>query len=95
MTVIYNLPINSKVLVWREGNARKIGSQKGPFKLLKVLGEIYILQLLYSPTKFRTMAVKLFYLDNLTSLNKLNLLLNLPTIPQDKEVKLNIKLEIY
>ena len=41
------------------------------------------------------MAIKLFYLDNLTSLNKLNLLLNLPTIPQDKEVKLNIKLEMH
>ena len=41
------------------------------------------------------MAVKLFYLDNLTSLNKLNLLLNLPTIPQDKEVKLDIKPEVY
>ena len=41
------------------------------------------------------MAVKPFYLNNLTSLNKLNLLLNLPTIPQDKEVELNIKPEIY
>ena len=38
--------------------------------------------------------MKLFYLDNLTSLNKLNLLLNLPTIPQDKEVELNIKPEM-
>ena len=41
------------------------------------------------------MAVKLFYLDNLTSLDKLNLLLNLPTIPQDKEVELDIKLKIH
>ena len=41
------------------------------------------------------MAVKPFYLDNLTSLNKLNLLLNLPTILQNKEVKLDIELEIY
>ena len=40
------------------------------------------------------MAVKLFYLNNLTSLNKLNLLLNLPTIPQDKEVELDIKPEV-
>jgi hypothetical protein len=40
------------------------------------------------------MAVKLFYLNNLTSLNKLNLLLNLPTILQDKEVKLDIKPEM-
>jgi hypothetical protein len=40
------------------------------------------------------MAVKPFYLNNLTSLNKLNLLLNLPTIPQDKEVELNIKLKV-
>ena len=39
--------------------------------------------------------MKLFYLDNLTSLNKLNLLLNLPTIPQDKEVELDIKLKVY
>ena len=41
------------------------------------------------------MAIKLFYLDNLTSLNKLNLLLNLLTIPQNKEVKLDIKLKVY
>ena len=40
------------------------------------------------------MAIKPFYLDNLTSLNKLNLLLNLPTILQDKEVELNIKPEV-
>ena len=41
------------------------------------------------------MAVKPFYLDNLTSLNKLNPLLNLPIIPQDKEIELNIKPEVY
>ena len=41
------------------------------------------------------MAIKPFYLDNLTSLNKLNLPLNLPTILQDKEVKLNIKPKVY
>ena len=51
--------------------------------------------MLYSPTKFRTMAIKLFYLDNLTNLNKLNLLLNLLTIPQNKEVKLDIKPKIH
>ena len=34
-------------------------------------------------------------MDNLTSLNKLNLLLNLPTIPQNKEVELDIELEIH
>ena len=82
------------MLIWREGNAKKTNSWKELFKLFKVLGETYILQLLHSPTKFRTMAMKPFYLDNLTSLNKLNLLLNLPTIPQDKEVKLNIKPEM-
>ena len=37
------------------------------------------------------MAVKPFYLDDLTSLNKLNL----PTIPQDKKVELDIKPEVY
>jgi hypothetical protein len=39
--------------------------------------------------------MKPFYSDDLTSLNKPNLLLNLPTIPQDKEVELNIKPEIH
>ena len=91
MTIIYNLLINSEVLIWRKGNVRKIGNQKGLFKLFKVLGKTYILQLPHSPTKFRTMAMKPFYLNNLTSLNKLNLLLNLPTILQDKEVELDIK----
>ena len=79
-TAIHDLPINSEVLVWREGNAGKTGSWKGPFKLLEVSGETCILQLPHSSTKFRTTAVKPFYLDNSTSLNKLNLLLNLPTI---------------
>ena len=41
------------------------------------------------------MAVKPFYLDNLTSLNKLNLPLNLLTILQDKEVELNIKPKVH
>jgi hypothetical protein len=40
------------------------------------------------------MAVKPFYSDNLTSLNKLNLLLNLLTILQDKEIELDIKLKM-
>ena len=78
------------MLVWREGNAKKTGSWKRPFKLFKVSGETYILQLLYGPTKFRTTAVKPFYLDNSTSLNKPNL----PTIPQDKEVELNTEPEV-
>ena len=95
MTVIYNLPINSEVLIWREGNIGKTGSWKGPFKLLEVSGETCILQLPHGSTKFRTTAVKPFHLDNLTSLDKPNLPLNLPIIPQDKEVELNIKLEVY
>ena len=43
MTIIYNLLINSKVLIWRKNNAKKIDSWKGLFKLFKVLGKIYIL----------------------------------------------------
>ena len=40
------------------------------------------------------MVVKPFYLDDLTSLNKPNLLSNLLTIPLDKEVELNIKVKV-
>ena len=93
-TVIHDLPINSEVLVWREGNARKTGSWKGPFKLLEVSGETCILQLPHGPTKFRTMAVKPFYSDDSTSLDEPNLPSNLPTIPQDKEVELDIEPEM-
>ena len=38
--------------------------------------------------------MKPFYSNNLTSLNKLNLPSNLPTILQDKEVELDIKPEV-
>ena len=89
-TAIHDLPINSEVLVWREGNARKTGSWKGPFKLLEVSGETCILQLPHGPTKFRTTAVKPFYSDDSTSLDEPNL----PTIPQDKEVELDIEPEV-
>jgi hypothetical protein len=36
---IHDTPIDSDVMVWREGNAGQRGSWKGPFKLLGINGE--------------------------------------------------------
>jgi hypothetical protein len=38
---IYDLPLNSEVLVWREGNTGQLGHWDGLFTLLTVSGETY------------------------------------------------------
>ena len=53
---IYNLTINSEVLVQREN-----GKQEGPFKLINITGETYTLLLLSGLTDFRSTIVKLFF----------------------------------
>lgn len=58
VTTIHNLPLNSDVLVWREGNTGQSGRWTGPFKLLGIVGETCKVQLPSRPTDFRTTAVK-------------------------------------
>ena len=48
------------VLIQREGNTRQSGKWTGLFKLLKINGEIYKVQLLSKPTDFKTTAVELY-----------------------------------
>jgi hypothetical protein len=50
------LPIQLDVRVWRETNR-----WNRPFKLLATEGETCLIIILYSPTKFRTTVVKLYY----------------------------------
>src|SRR5277367_3233693 len=58
VTAIHDVPLNSDVLVWREGNAGQSGKWTGPFKLLGIDRETCKVQLPSGPTDFRTTTVK-------------------------------------
>ena len=55
-TSIYNLLLNSEVLVWRES-----GNWTGPYRLLAVEGETCSVQLPNGPTSFRSTSVKPYF----------------------------------
>ena len=57
---IHNLPPNSLVLVWREGNIGYLGYWDGPFTLLTVEGEMCIIKFTSGPILFYFMVVKLY-----------------------------------
>jgi hypothetical protein len=57
VSALHDLPLNSQVLVWREGVGNQ-GSWKGPFELLHIQGETCKVQLPSGPTDFRTTQVK-------------------------------------
>ena len=56
--VVYNLPPNSPILVWREGNTGQAKHQDRPYNLLLIKGEIYTVKLLSRPTSFQSTVVK-------------------------------------
>jgi hypothetical protein len=59
-SAIHNTPLNSDVLVWREGNTGQSGKWTRPFKLLRIDRETCRVQLPRSPVEFRTTVVKPF-----------------------------------
>lgn len=63
VTDVHDLPLNSEVLVWREGNANQAGRWQGPYTLLSIDGESCEVQLKSSRTLFRSTAVKPYYRD--------------------------------
>lgn len=60
VTPIHDLPLNSDVLVFREGNAGHGGKWTGPFKLMSIEGETCKISLPSGPTDFRSTVVKSF-----------------------------------
>ena len=58
VSILHDLPLNSDVLVWREGNAGRSGRWTGPFKLLGIDGETCKVELPSGPTDFRSTMVK-------------------------------------
>ena len=61
---VYELTINSDVLVWREGNTGQLGSWEGLYKLVAIKGESCILALPYSNITFRATSIKLYFTLN-------------------------------
>jgi hypothetical protein len=61
-TGLYDLTINSDVLVWREGNTGQLGSWEGPYKLVAINGEDCVLALPRGNTTFRSTSIKPFYM---------------------------------
>ena len=59
-TPVHDLPLNSEVLVWREGNTGQSGKWTGPYTLLALEGETCKVQLPSGPTSFRSTTVKPF-----------------------------------
>ncbi len=76
MTLVYDLPLNSKVFI-----QYKSGSQNRPYYLLAVENKIYYIQLPSGPTSFRSISVKPYFrpkttynikLDKLKAIAKLD-----------------------
>ena len=84
-TLIYNLLLNSKVLMWH-----KSGNQTRPYRLLAIEGEMCHVQLPNKPTSFRSTSIKPYFqpknthnvkLDELEATTKLDKLeVPLPTL---------------
>ena len=62
-TVIYNLPLNLPVLVWREGPTGQFGYWSSLYNLLSIKNETCTIQLPYRPTNFCSMVVKPYLID--------------------------------
>ena len=64
VSYFHDLPLNSEVLVWREGNAGKSGKWTGPFKMLGMKDETCKIEMPYGSTDFRSTVVKSFFRNN-------------------------------
>ena len=62
-TVIYNLPLNLSVLVWREEPIGQFSYWFGLYNLLSIKNKTCTIQLLYRPTNFCSTIVKLYLVD--------------------------------
>ena len=58
ISVVHDLPLDSDVVIWREGNAGHRGKWTGPYKLLAVENETCKIQFPNGRTNFRITTVK-------------------------------------
>jgi len=81
MTSVYDLPLNSEVLIWRES-----GNWTRPYRLLAVENVTCCIQLPSGPTSFRSISIKPYFQSKNTHDVKLDKLeapagLNKPEVP--------------
>ena len=62
-TAIHGLPLNSPILVWREGPTGQPGYWSNPYNLLSIENKTYTIQLPHGPTNFCSMVVKPYLVD--------------------------------
>ncbi len=60
ITLVHDLPLNSEVLVWREGNTGQSRKWTGLYNLLALKGETCKVQLPSGPTSFQSTTIKPF-----------------------------------
>ena len=63
-TIIYNLPLNSPILVQREKPTGQSSYWSSPYNLLSTENETYIIQLPYGPTNFYNIVMKPYLADS-------------------------------
>ena len=62
-TAIYNLPLNSLVLVWRKGPIGQPNYWSGLYNLLSIKNKTYTIQFPHGPTNFCSIVIKLYLVD--------------------------------
>ena len=85
MTLVHDLPLNSKVLIWRESS-----NWTRPYHLLAVENETYYIQLFNKLTSFRSISIKPYFQSKNTCAVKLD---KLKTLVKLDEPKTPIKLD--
>ena len=63
ITAIYNLPLNSLILVQREGPTGQLSYWSSLYNLLSTKNKTCIIQLPYRPTNFYSIVVKPYLVD--------------------------------
>lgn len=67
VSIMYDLFLNSDILIQQESNARHSGKQTGPFKLLAVENKTCKIQLPSGPANFRIITVKSYLQKHLNT----------------------------
>ena len=62
-TAIYNLPLNSLILIQRERPTGQPGYWSGLYNLLSIENETCTVQLPYKPTNFHNIVIKPYLID--------------------------------
>ena len=62
-TAIYNLPLNSPILIQREGPTGQFNYWSSPYNLLSTKNKICTIQLPHRPTNFCSIIIKLYLVD--------------------------------